>query len=61
MSPNSECFKELITLIDKNKEVLNHLGFKSIKALEEYVMDNDYMEFSEIRSEIQEFIKKCSK
>jgi hypothetical protein len=61
MSPNSECFKELLTLIDKNKEVITHLGFNSLKSLEEYVMDNGYFEFSELRSEIQDYIKNCIK
>ena len=48
---------EFIELVKTTKGLLNHLKFKSIEELEEYIHDNNLKDFQELRNEADEFIE----
>ena len=58
LSPHSTGFQEVIDLVSGYPEVLEHLKFGSIKQLEDFLVDANYKEFSEIRNEIEYFIDR---
>lgn len=57
MLPSSECVNELLAKIKNTSGLIKHLGFKSLKAVEDYICDNGYDDFKEIRNEVDDYIK----
>jgi hypothetical protein len=58
LSSKSNGVKEYIEMVKSTKGLLKHLGFKNIKALEEYITDNGIKEFYELIEDATDFIKK---
>ena len=61
LSPKSTGVKEFIEDVEKNKELLKHLGFTSIKSLKDYIESADFDDFDELRKDAKKFFKKNSK
>mgnify|MGYP007071626503 CR=1 FL=1 len=54
---NSECVNEFLVLIESNIGLIRYIGFDSFKSIKEYVIENDYEEFIELRNETNEYLK----
>ena len=59
LSPKSTGVKEFIEHVKQTPGLLKFLGFRSFKALEEFILDSDYKEFNDLKKEANGFeIKK---
>ena len=58
LSPSSTGVEEFLKMVESTKGMLKHLGFKSMKSLEEYISDGNFKEFDELRKEAKDFEKK---
>ena len=58
LSPKSAGVQEFIEMVKETPGLLRHLHFKSFKALEEYIHDASYEDFSELKKEAEHFKKK---
>jgi hypothetical protein len=58
LSPKSEGVKEFILRVKETPGLLKHLGFRTFKALEEFIRDNDYKDFQELKSDEEKFLVK---
>lgn len=58
LSPKSEGVKEFISRVKETPGLLKHLGFRTFKALEEFIRDNDYEDFQELKSDEEKFLVK---
>jgi hypothetical protein len=47
--------------VEKNKELLKHLGFTNIKSLKDYIQSADFDDFDELRKDAKKFFKKKTK
>ena len=61
LAPNSAGFKEVISAVEKNPELLAHLQFQSMKSLEDYMISADYDDYYEIVKEIEYFYNRRKK
>lgn len=61
LSPDSAGFEELYNSVKDYPEVLEYLKFGSLKSLREYLLNADYSEFDEIKSEVDYFIERRKK
>jgi hypothetical protein len=61
LSPKSSGVKEFLKLVKDTTGLLHHLGFRSHKSLEEYILDAYIKDFDELRDEADEFFNKKSK
>jgi hypothetical protein len=58
LSPKSEGVKEFISRVKETPGLLKHLGFRTFKALEEFIRDNDYEDFQELKRDEEKFLVK---
>ena len=58
LSPNSVGVDELLATVKDTPGLLKHLGFKNYKSLEEYISDGSYKDFTELKKDVDKFIKK---
>lgn len=58
LSPKSEGVKEFISRVKETPGLLKHLGFRTFKTLEEFIRDNDYEDFQELKSDEEKFLLK---
>lgn len=61
LSPKSSGVEEFIEKIKETPGVLKHLGFSSIKSLKDFITDNDYEDFQELKDDLESFLKKTKK
>ena len=61
LSPQSEGVQELIQMVNEFPELLKHMGFPNQKDFEEFVNDASYVEFSELRKEVEHFFNRRKK
>jgi hypothetical protein len=57
LSPKSNGVEEFIEMVKSTKGLVKHLGFKNLKSLEEYIIDNGIKEFYELIEDSADFIK----
>ena len=61
LSTNSSGVMEFIEYVEGYPEILNHLKFRSIKDLKDYILDANVREFDELRKEAEQFVKRREK
>lgn len=61
LSPQSAGVDEFLETIEDFPELIKHLNFGSYKELKNYVLDNGYNEFSELRKETEHYFNKRKK
>ena len=61
LSPQSSGVQEFLVIVKKYPELLQHMGFKSVNRLEEYIDDASYEEFSQLQDEIEYFFNRRKK
>jgi hypothetical protein len=57
LSPKSNGVEEFLEMVKSTKGLVKHLGFKNLKSLEEYIIDNGIKEFYELIEDSADFIK----
>lgn len=58
LSSNSTGVKEFLEMVKSTRGMLKHLGFKTMKSLEDYITDGNFKDFDELRKEAADFQKK---
>ncbi len=61
LSTNSSGVVEFLEFVESYPEVLNHLKFKSLQSLKEYILDSNIDEFDELRKEAEHFVNRREK
>ena len=61
LSPQSSGVQEFLVIVKKYPELLQHMGFKSVNRLEEYIDDASYEEFSQLQDEVEYFFNRRKK
>ena len=57
LSPKSNGVEEFLEMVKSTKGLVKHLGFKNLKSLEDYIIDNGIKEFYELIEDSADFIK----
>lgn len=55
LSKNSTGVEEFIDKVKETKGLLKHLGFDKIKDLEDYIIDNNYRDFNDLKTDARKF------
>jgi len=58
LSPNSSGVQDFLDMVKSTPGMLKHLGFKSFKSLEEYILDGSIEDLYELKSDAKKFDKK---
>jgi hypothetical protein len=58
LSSKSNGVEEFIEMVKSTKGLLKHLGFKNMKALEDFITDNGIKDFYELKKDAADFKKK---
>ena len=58
LSPNSNGVQDFLNMVKSTPGMLKHLGFKSFKLLEEYILDGSIEDLYELKSDAKKFDKK---
>jgi hypothetical protein len=58
LSPKSEGVKEFISRVKETPGLLKHLGFKNMKALEDFITDNGIKDFYALKKDAADFKKE---
>ena len=58
LSPQSEGITEFLSQVKDFPELLKHLNFDSISSLKEFLEENDYEDFQELKKEVDYFFDR---
>ena len=58
LSSKSNGVEEFIEMVKSTKGLLKHLGFKNMKALQDFITDNGIKDFYELKKDAADFKKK---
>jgi hypothetical protein len=61
LSPQSAGVEDFLTDVKDFPELINHLKFTSLEDLENFISDNGYQEFDDLRKEVEYFFNRRKK
>lgn len=61
LSPKSSGVSDFLKKIEETPGALNHLNFKTMKSLKDFISDGDYDDFQELKNDLEKFLVNLKK